>query len=71
MAEEWGPSWEQLHETRAYEFQEQMLLKSDTSDGELDSDEMEEEEEENMEDAEFLDSLEMSALVDGFRTHQL
>jgi len=71
MTEEWGPSWEQLNETRRYEFQEQVLLKSNTSDDELNSDEVEEEEEENMEDAEFLDSLEISALVDEFRIHQL
>jgi hypothetical protein len=71
MAEEWGPSWEQLHETRRYEFQEQVLLKSNTSDDGMDSDVVEEEEEENIEDAEFLDSLEISALVDEFRTHQL
>ena len=71
MTEEWGPSWEQLHETRGYEFQEQVLLKLDTSDDEMDGDEVEEEEEENMEDAEFVDSLEISALVDQFRTYQL
>ena len=48
-----------------------MLLKSDTSDDELENDVEEEDEEENKEDAEFLDSLEISALVDEFRTHQL
>ena len=71
MSEEWGPSWEQLHKTRQYEFQEQVLIKSDTSGDELENDELEEEEEEDMEDADFVDSLEISALVDEFRTHQL
>ena len=70
MTEEQGPSWEQLHKSRGYEFQKQVLLKLDTSDNEMDSDEVEEEEE-NIEDAEFVDSLEISALVDEFRTYQL
>ena len=66
--EEWGPLLEEMKKTYRYEFEKQVIQKSD-----FDSEEEEEciewDDENSLEDAEFLDNLEMTALVDEFRNH--
>jgi len=65
---DWGPSVEEMGKAHRYEFEKQVInADSDSEEGELANDEIDLNEEESIEDAEFLDNLEMSALIDEFR----
>ena len=66
---DWGPSVEEMGKAHRYEFEKQVInaTDSDSEEDELANDEVDLNEEESMENAEFLDSLEMSALIDEFR----
>jgi len=64
---EWGPSLEEMKKAYRYKFEKQVIQQSDfNSDSEEES--IDWNSEESIEDAEFLDNLEMSALIDEFRS---
>ena len=61
----WGPSLEEMKKAYKYEFEKQVMQHSD-SDSDLEDENIDLNEEENIEDAEFIDNLEMSAFLDQF-----
>jgi len=65
---DWGPSVEEMVKAHKYEYQKQVIYAGDTdSEEELTDEDIDLNEDENIEDAEFLDNVEMSALIDEFR----
>ena len=61
----WGPSLEEMKKAYKYEFEKQVMQHGD-SDSDLEDENIDLNEEENIEDAEFIDNLEMSAFLDQF-----
>ena len=60
---EWGPSSEEMRNAQRYEFEKQVIH---LENADVDSEEENFEEEKDIEDAEFVNELEMSALSDEF-----
>ena len=61
---DWGPSLDEMEKTHKYEFEKQVIQQEDSD---LEEENIDLDEEENIEDAEFIDNLEMSAFIDDFR----
>ena len=65
---DWGPPVEEMVKAHKYEFEKQVIYARDSdSEEELTDEDIDLNDDENIEDAEFLDNLEMSALIDEFR----
>jgi len=60
---DWGPSLDEMEKTHKYEFEKQVIQQEDSD---LEEENIDLDEEENIEDAEFIDNLEMSAFIDEF-----
>jgi hypothetical protein len=65
---DWGPSGEEMGKAHRYEFEKQVIdpADSDSEEEEQADEEIDWNKKQSLEDAEFLDNLEISALIDEF-----